>query len=191
MSYLKETQAVLNAFGKNVIAKSRGNLTRKKKIDQRGLYAALNYEVIEDAKGFNVFFNLGDYGRFVDKGVKGADPSIIDRWTKNGKKRTGVQKAPLSPYSFKSKYPPIKPLSAWAKRKNIRLRDEQGRFAKGDYKSIGFVLSKFIYAQGIKPTYFFTNPYNAAYRRLPTQVTSAFVQDLVTMIKNKYKNKKQ
>ena len=67
-------------------------------------------------KGFSIVFNLGKYGAFVDQGVRGADPSIIDRWTAM-EKRTGVQKAPLSRFSFKSKYPPIKPLSEWAKKK--------------------------------------------------------------------------
>ena len=70
------------------------------------------------------------------------------------------------------------------------MRDEKGRFAKGNYKAIGFVLSKFIFAQGIKPTYFFSNPYNIAYARLPDEVTQGFVRDLVTMIKEKYQNKK-
>ena len=190
MQYLKETRQVIEAFGKNVIAKSRGNLTRKKKIDQGLLYSALNYTIVDNKSGFSIVFNLGKYGAFVDQGVRGADPSIIDRWTANGKKRTGVQKAPLSRFSFKSKYPPIKPLSEWAKRKNFRLRDEKGRFAKGNYKAIGFVLSKFIFAQGIKPTYFFSNPYNIAYARLPDEVTQGFVRDLVTMIKEKYQNKK-
>ena len=50
------------------------------------LYSALNYSIIEDKKGFSIVFNLGKYGAFVDQGVKGADPSIIDRWTANGKK---------------------------------------------------------------------------------------------------------
>ena len=135
------------------------------------LYSALNYSIIEDKKGFSIVFNLGKYGAFVDQGVRGADPSIIDRWTANGKKRTGVQKAPLSRFSFKSKYPPIKPLSEWAKRKNFRLRDEKGRFAKGNYKAIGFVLSKFIFAQVSNPLIFFSNPYNIAYARLPDEVT--------------------
>ena len=91
MQYLKETRQVIEAFGKNVIAKSRGNLT-KKKIDQGLLYSALNYSIIEDKKGFSIVFNLGKYGAFVDQGVRGADPSIIDRWTANGKKEQEFKK---------------------------------------------------------------------------------------------------
>ena len=51
--------------------------------------------------------------------------------------------------------PPMQPLMQWAKKKNIRFRDEKGRFAKGNYRTIGFWLQKRIFAQGLKPTLFF------------------------------------
>tara|TARA_R110001606_G_scaffold62989_1_gene146299 strand:+ start:749 stop:1321 length:573 start_codon:yes stop_codon:yes gene_type:complete len=185
MSYLKNLNKALTDFGRNVISKSRSNLTRQKKKVTGDLYRNLTYQVKEAGSSVYVIFDLGDYGEFVDKGVRGSDPSIIDRWTKD--RRKGVQKAPLSPYSFKSKYPPMKPLSEWAKKKNFRLRDKKGRFVKGNYQSIGFVLSKFIFAQGIKPSYFFTNPYNVSYKKLPTKAAHAFAFDLVEDIKEAFK----
>jgi hypothetical protein len=193
MSYLKNLNAALTDFGRNVISKSRSNLTRQKKKVTGDLYRNLSYKVKEAGSSVYVIFDLGSYGEFVDKGVKGSDPSIIDRWTKNrkGGPRKGIQKAPLSPYSFKSKYPPMKPLAAWAKKKNFRLRDKKGRFVKGNYQSIGFVLSKFIFAQGIKPSYFFTNPYNVAYSKLPPKASQAFAFDLVETIRAAFNNKEK
>tara|TARA_R110002050_G_scaffold49191_4_gene114472 strand:- start:9325 stop:9897 length:573 start_codon:yes stop_codon:yes gene_type:complete len=189
MSYLKNLNKALTDFGRNVISKSRSNLTRKKKKVTGNLYKNLTYQVKEAGSSVYVIFDLGDYGNFVDKGVKGADPSIIDKWTKGRLK--GKQKAPLSPYSYKSKYPPIKPLSEWAKKKNIRLRDAKGRFVRGNYKSIGYVLSKFIFAQGIKPSYFFTNPYNVSKKKLPEKAAKAFVFDLVEDIRDAFNKQKQ
>jgi len=188
MSYLKNLNKALTDFGRNVISKSRSNLTRQKKKDSGGLYRNLTYKIANAGTSVYVIFDLGDYGNFVDKGVRGKDPSIIDKWTKG--RKSGEQKAPLSPYSFKSKYPPSKPLSAWAKRKNFRLRDAKGRFVKGNYQSIGFVLSKFIFAQGIKPSYFFTNPFNVSKRKLPAKAAHAFAFDLVEDIKEAF-NKKE
>lgn len=184
MSYLKNVNKALTDFGRNVISKSRSNLTRKKKNVSGSLYKNLTYKVKEAGSSVYVIFDLGKYGNFVDKGVRGADPKIIDKWTKG--RLTGKQKAPLSPYSFKTKYPPAKPLSEWAKKKNFRLRDKKGRFVRGNYKSIGYVLSKFIFAQGIKPSYFFTNPYNASYKKLPNKVTNAFAFDLVEDIREAF-----
>jgi hypothetical protein len=85
----------------------------------------------------------------------------------------------------------MKPLAAWAKKKNFRLRDKKGRFVKGNYQSIGFVLSKFIFAQGIKPSYFFTNPYNVAYSKLPPKASQAFAFDLVETIRAAFNNKEK
>lgn len=189
MQYLKDTKQVLNHFGKNVISKARNNLTRKDIRDKGTLYNSLKYTYQEKGEDLIVNFDLGRYGWFIDQGVQGANPNIITLWTAKASKQTGVQKAPLSPFRFRGKYPPSEPLAEWAKRKNIRLRDEKGRFKKGNYKAIGFVLSKFIYAQGIKPTYFFSNPYNAANKKLPTEVRQAFVKDLIHEIKEEHKNR--
>ena len=84
---------------------------------------------------------------FLDKGVKGADPSLV----KNGKQKGGN-----SPYSFKSKRPPMQPLADWAKKRNIRLRDERREVSKRVIiEAIGFILQRSIFAQGIKPSYVF------------------------------------
>jgi hypothetical protein len=189
MQYLVDTKKAIESFGKNVVSKARSNITRKGIRDTGNLYSELKYFLLEKDGTFTVRFDLGKYGYFIDQGVQGANPNIITQWTKNASKKTGVQKAPLSPFRFRGKYPPSKPLEDWAKRKNIRLRDDKGRFKRGNYKAIGYVLSKFIYAQGIKPTYFFSNPYGIANAKLPTDVTQAFIKDLIHDIKEKHKNR--
>ena len=65
-----------------------------------------------------------------------------------------------------------------AKKKRIRLRDEKGRYTKGTYKSIGFILARSIKEKGIKPSLFFTKPFEKAFERLPADLVDKFNLDL-------------
>jgi hypothetical protein len=127
---------------------------------------------------------MEDYGKFQDKGVKGADPSKVSP----NAKITG-QQAPNAPYrfgtgskrgTFKSF---VKRMSMFAKQKNIRFRENKivngkkvstGRFAKGGFDSVGYIIASNIYNRGIKPSMFFTKPFEAAFKRLPQQLLEAY-----------------
>ena len=75
--------------------------------------------------------------------------------------------------------PPSKPLSDWAKKRNIRLRDDSGKFKKGNYKTIGFLIARSIFEKGIKPSLFFTKPFEAGYKKfIDTDLIKAFSQDI-------------
>ena len=164
----KNINKALNDFGKYVVQQSKSNLTKG---NQGGgaLYDSIRYTLDEEQKGFILDFYMEDYGMFQDEGVKGANPSLI---------KGGKQKAPSSKFSYKQKMPPMQPLREWAKSKNIRFRDKKGQFAKGSYKSMAFVLQRSIYAQGFKPTYFFTKPFEKAFIRLPQELVKDFVLDI-------------
>ena len=158
----------LNDFGKYVVQQARTRLTKNK---QGGgdLYNSIRYTLDEEQKGFILDFYMEDYGMFQDQGVKGAKPNLI---------KGGRQKAPNSPFSYKQKMPPMQPLRDWAQKKNIRFRDKEGKFKKGSYKSMAFVLQRSIYAQGFKPTYFFNKPFEAAFKRLPEELVNDFILDI-------------
>ena len=172
---LKNLQTELQAFGKYVVQQSRSNLTKQKHNVTKDLYNSIHYKLDEKNGNFDLAFIMDEYGTFLDKGVKGADPSLV----KNGKQKGGN-----SPYSFKSKRPPMQPLADWAKKRNIRLRDKEGKFKKGNYRTIGFILQRSIFAQGIKPSMFFTKPFLAAFDRYPQLLTKAFVQDITNILKD-------
>jgi hypothetical protein len=120
---------------------------------------------------------------FQDKGVKGKDPSKV---SKNAKIKG--QQAPNSPYKFGSgNYSGqwssfVGKLEVWAKRKNIRLRDEKGRFKRGNYKTIAQVIAGNIYNRGIKPSMFFTTPFQKAFKDLPEELILSFGLDLERFI---------
>ena len=172
---LKNLQTELQAFGKYVVQQSRSNLTKQKHNVTKDLYNSIHYKLEEKNGNFDLAFIMDEYGTFLDKGVKGADPSLV----KNGKQKGGN-----SPYSFKSKRPPMQPLADWAKKRNIRLRDKEGKFKKGNYRTIGFILQRSIFAQGIKPSLFFTKPVLAAFDRYPQLLTKAFAQDITDILKD-------
>ena len=174
-----EVEKVLDSYSKYVIQQAKSNLTKSGKGDG-ALYNSLKFEVIQDNTAMLVEFFMEDYGIFVDEGVKGADPSLVDS-QKTG--RVGIQKAPLSKFSYKSKKPPLDMLVDWAKRKNVRFRVKKGQkgggqFKKGSYRSMGFWLQKSIYAQGMAPTYFFSKPYNNGIEKYELQIAEAFLADI-------------
>jgi hypothetical protein len=172
---LKEvTGKALNDFGKNVIKQSRSNLTRANAKNKGNLYNSLAFNLSIGKSSFTLAFSMEDYGQFIDEGVRGANPSSV----KNGK-----QKAQGSPFSFKNKKPPMQPLMEWAKSKNIRLRDAKGKYTKGNYRTIGFILQKRIFAQGIKPTMFFTKAFVSSFKSLPDEVVEAYNLDIQEFLK--------
>tara|TARA_R110000751_G_scaffold162214_1_gene268704 strand:- start:38 stop:562 length:525 start_codon:yes stop_codon:yes gene_type:complete len=173
---LNNLQAELQAFGKYVVQQSRSNLTKQKHNVSKNLYNSIHYDLTEKNDDYTLSFIMDEYGTFLDKGVKGANPSLV----KNGK-----QKAPNSPYSYKSKRPPMQPLADWAKKRNIRLRDKKGRFKKGNYRTIGFILQRSIFAQGMKPTMFFTKPFEVAFERYKKGINKTLIEDLIDIFKTK------
>lgn len=174
-----EVEKVLKEYSEYVIEQAKANLNNSKKGDG-ALYNSLKFEVIEDNTAMLVEFFMEDYGIFVDEGVKGANPSLVDS-EKTG--RRGIQKAPLSKFSYKSKMPPLDMLVAWAKRKNVRFRVKKGQkgggqFKKGSYRSMGFWLQKSIFAQGMAPTHFFSKPYNDGIEKFELEMSKAFLADI-------------
>jgi hypothetical protein len=180
---LEETRDALNKFAKYVIQQSRSNLSKSKKNFSKQLYNSLDYDLNVSKNSFSLSILMEDYGLFQDKGVKGKDPSKV---SKNAKIKG--QQAPNSPYKFGSgNYSGqwssfVGKLEVWAKRKNIRLRDEKGRFKRGNYKTIAQVIAGNIYNRGIRPSMFFTKPFEKAFKDLPEELILSFGLDLERFI---------
>jgi hypothetical protein len=188
---LKELSAEFRKFGSYVIQGARAELTKDKKGGGE-LFNSLNYELTESDNNYEITFYGVDYATFVDKGVRGNDPSKVSP----NAKITG-QQAPRSPYrfgsgsssgtwnSFQGK------IRAWAKQKNIRLREYKtvdgkrvstGRFAKGNYNSIAYIISKNIFNRGIAPTMFFTKPFLKGVEIYTPLLEAAFAKDVEELI---------
>ena len=188
---LRELSEEFRKFGSFVIQGARAELTKDKKGGGE-LFNSLNYELSESDNLYEITFYGADYATFVDKGVRGKDPSKVSP----NAKITG-QQAPRSPYrfgsgsssgtwnSFQGK------IRAWAKQKNIRLREYKtvdgkrvstGRFAKGNYNSIAYIISKNIFNRGIAPTMFFTKPFLKGVEIYTPLLEAAFAKDVEELI---------
>tara|TARA_R110002167_G_scaffold169666_2_gene367581 strand:- start:365 stop:943 length:579 start_codon:yes stop_codon:yes gene_type:complete len=191
---LTNVQEELDRFAKYVISQARANLTRGSKPygsknSSRKLYDSLKSNVKVSKNSFELSFLMEQYGLFQDKGVKGKDPSKVSP----NAKITG-QQAPNSEYRFGSgntgNYKDfVDSIEVWAKRKNIRLRDKKGKFTKGDYKTIARIIAGNIYNRGIKPSLFFTKPFEKAFDNIDKDLVKAYKLDIETLMKNSINNK--
>jgi len=155
---LKSLNEVLNKFGKYVVQQSRSNLTKGKKNVDKKLYNSLDYKIMK--KPLSIEFSMESYGQFQDKGVSGT----IKKYN--------------TPYSFTTKQPPSKPIADWAKKRKIRLRDSRGRFTRGNYNTIGFLIARSIKRKGLKPSLFFTKPFKKGFQRLGNDLRDGFINDI-------------
>lgn len=155
---LSNVEDELNAFRKHVITEARKNLTRNKKNASKTLYNEMSSFLKVSKNSFELAFLMPIYGEFQDKGV------------------SGVKKKYNTPFSYKSKMPPSDVFEAWIKRKGIKGRDKRGRFITN--KSLSYLIARSVFNNGIKPSLFFTRPFELAYKRLGDDVINAFGLDI-------------
>jgi hypothetical protein len=68
-------------------------------------------------------------------------------------------------------------IDKWVQGKRIQFRDkESGKFLS--YKSTAFLITRGIYNKGIKPTMFFTKPFERAFDNLDNNLIEAFGLDV-------------
>jgi hypothetical protein len=155
MSRQELVEATLNKFAKRVIQQARTNLTKKKKNASKELYNSLDYNLSVGPNSFSLTFEMEDYGEFQDKGV------------------SGVNRKYNTPYKYTNKMPPPKAFAQWVVRKGLQgIRDKQGRFIPR--KSLQYLIARSVYNNGIKPSYFFSNPFKVNFNKLPKELIEAF-----------------
>ena len=168
---LKETQASIKRFRDYVIQQSRSNLTKGGKNVSKKLYNSLKGEILLESNYTLLGFTMDDYGAYQDKGVKGKFKS---------------NKAPDSPYKFGSGSGRpgglTEGIEKWVKTKGIQFRDKKsGKFIT--YKSTAFIIARSIFATGLKPSLFFTKPFEAGYKKfIDVDLLKAFGKDLDTLV---------
>jgi len=154
----KNTKEYLNAFAKYIIQQSRSNLSKQNKNVDKKLYNSLDKEIEVGANSFRLAFLMEDYGTFQDKGV------------------SGTKKKYNTPFSYKSKKPPLKPITDWVKKRRFQFRKDNGKFMS--YQSTAFLVRNGIFKNGIKPSLFFTKPFEKAFERLPDELVEAYGLDV-------------
>lgn len=161
------TLAMITQFKNEVVMQMKKNLEKNTASGTLSdSIQATNTEISNDKVSFGI--EMADYYDYVDKGVKGSDPSGI---------KNGEQRAPNSPYAYTNKMPPPSKLDKWTVRKGIAPRDSKGRFLAR--KSINFAIAKSIFHQGLKPTFFFTKAYKKYFtKKFELDLMLAYSQDV-------------
>ena len=175
-----EVQKALDRFKDHIIAQAKRNLTNKDKNVSKKLYNSIEGEVKVFPNSIGMYFSMEEYGAYQDLGVKG---------------KKSASKAPQSPYRFGSGTGKKGGLTAamekWVVQRRIQFKDRKsGKFMS--YKSTAWLMTRSIYSKGIKPSLFFTKPFEAAFKRLPDLLIEKFGLDMVDLFKTtKFKNEKK
>ncbi len=146
----KRLHKELHKFGKYVIQQSRSRLTRNGHNKSKDLYSSLSYKSKAHKNSFSLSFYMMDYGEYQDRGVHGAKSSYIE--------------VKDSPFSYKSggKKPPASVFETWGKEHNVSP----------------FAVANSVWSKGLKPTMFFTTPFERAFERLPDDIIEKFGLDI-------------
>ena len=161
---LKNVQQELNRFAKYVIQQSRTNLTKSKKNSSKALYNSLDYDLNVSPNSFSMSFLMEDYGIFQDKGV------------------SGIKKKYNTPYAYTNKMPHPSKMDKWIVRKGLKgIRGKDGKFISR--KSLQFMIARSIYNNGIKPSLFFTKPFQKAFKNLDKDIIEAYKLDVEELLK--------
>jgi hypothetical protein len=156
------TREALERFKGIVINQSRAMLTKKGKSVSKKLFNSIDGEVKVNPNSFSLSFFMEDYGVFQDKGV------------------SGTKKKYNTPFSYTSKRPPRKTLEEWISKRRFQFRDKKGKFMS--YKSMSFLIQRSIFEKGIKPSLFFTQPFQNAFKTLPDEIIEAYGLDVEELL---------
>jgi hypothetical protein len=161
----QEVQKALERFRNHVVSVSKRNLTNGRKNVSKKLYNSIRGDVKAMPNSLSLQFYMEDYGAYQDLGVKGKSSS---------------SKAPNSPFKFGSgtgqKGGLTKGIKEWVKKRRFQFKDKKtGKFLS--YESTAFLITRGIYNKGIRPSMFFTKPFEAAYKNLPDELVESFALD--------------
>jgi hypothetical protein len=159
---MSETLKALQKFRDEVVSQAKAELKRQNKDTSGKLSQSIKGEVKEFPNSIGVYFDMEAYGNFQDKGV------------------SGKEKKYSTPYSYKSKMPPPKAFDKWIVKKGIAPRDMKGKFQSR--KGLQFAIARSVFKYGIKPSLFFTKPFEKAFKKLPDVLIDKYGLDAETLL---------
>jgi hypothetical protein len=159
----------LDRFGSDVVKRSESELSKQGKDASKRLSKSLDYNVKVSKNSFELSFVMEDYGKFVDKGVKGIGGSKADGTAWKRKKVTN------NLYSYKEgiqNKPSRKHFDKWVLRRGIAGRSANGQFMT----RIGLTtaISHSVWHRGLETTNFFTKPFEKEFKQLPDDLVEAY-----------------
>jgi hypothetical protein len=175
MAEKEQIYKALDRFVKHVTSRAKANLTNKDRNVSRRLYDSIKGEITINSERTTVKFFMEKYGDYQDQGVKGKNSSA---------------KAPNSPFKFGSgrgkKGGLTQSIQKWVEARRFQFKDRKtGKFMS--YRSTAWVITRSIYSKGLKPTLFFTKPYQAALKNLPDELAKEYGLEVKKLFKESIK----
>lgn len=170
-----EIYKALDRFVKHVTSRAKANLTNGDRNVSKRLYNSIKGEVTINSERTTVKFFMEKYGDFQDQGVKGKNSSA---------------KAPNSPFKFGSGRGKAggltESIQKWVEARRFQFKDRKsGKFMS--YRATAFLITRSIYSKGLKPTLFFTKPYQAALKNLPDELAKEYGLEVKKLFKESIK----
>lgn len=175
---------VMDRYKKYVVAQSKANLTRGRMVNgQKQSYKATS-SLYGSIKGYvnskmnkgisgrftggsempSLTFEMNNYGKFIDEGVKGSKSNYIENRKSPNKFRGGKKSVPVTP------------IKDWCKKKGIS-------------EKLAFVIARSIYEKGIKASHFFTKPLEKRNKMYMKQYHKAIADDIANNFANQIAKK--
>ena len=170
-----EIYKALDRFVKHVTSRAKANLTNGDRNVSKRLYNSIKGEVTINSERTMVKFFMEKYGDFQDQGVKGKNSSA---------------KAPNSPFKFGSGRGKegglTESIQKWVEARRLQFKDRKtGKFMS--YRATASLITRSIYSKGLKPTLFFTKPYQAALKNLPQELAKEYGLEVKKLFKESIK----
>lgn len=160
---LEEVKQQLDKFRQAVVNEAKQELTKQGKKGSGKLYNSIDSELeVYRTGNFALSFELGNYGEFVDKGV------------------SGTKKKYNTPFKYTNKMPPPSALDKWIVRKGLG-KGKDGKFTKR--KSLQYLIARSIFRNGLKPSLYFTKPFQKHMKKLNNDLVEAFGLDIDEFMK--------
>lgn len=154
----KELQLqALEKFRDIVIKNAKNNLRQKSASGK--LRDSLNAQVKVMPNSIRLYFEMEEYGFYQDQGVKGVrfGRSLSGfRFGSGSGKKGGLTEG----------------IKKWVRQRGIQFRDKKGRYISRD--ATAMLITRSIWQKGIKPSMFFTKPFEQAFKTLPNEMIDAY-----------------
>jgi len=184
---VKHLEKAITRFGSNVIKDGRKILHSKKKTTQGNtLYSNYHYIMKSTKSTIELGLEFGDaadYWQYVDQGVQGTG-GIKKGTTKKGElgKRggTGLARGGNSRFKFDKSFDNpagelVNALKRWIRNKPISLGDRS-------INSLAYAMGYAIRRRGLERTMFVSRPVEVHSKKIPDEVTEAFLLDVESLI---------
>ena len=175
-----KARRVMESYKRYVVSQSKANLTKGRMVRGKNSSHKSTGKLHGSIKGYvdakmnrsikgrftggsampSLTFEMANYGKFLDEGVRGSKSNYIENRNSKNKFRGGKKSVPVGP------------IKTWCRKKGIS-------------EKLAFLIARSIYEKGIKASHFFTKPLQKRNKSMWSAYHKAIADDIATNFANK------